>query len=88
MIIYRLCIPSSELNKSGLGGSLIHTSVSSLDITEDGDTETIDYRIYRGLVRKVSEETNAMFGNKPASSVLVVSSSNGSEGLLGEIEYS
>ena len=84
-IIYRICIPSSQLEKAGLGGSLVQHSSTSLDITEDSEGETIDIRIYRGLVRKVSEETNLLFGNK--SLIILADSSTGSEGLLEDVQY-
>ena len=84
-IIYKLCIPSSDFEKDGLGGSLVRTSLSSLDITDDNEAETIDFRIYRGLVRKVSEETNMMFGNKASVSLVNVDSSTNSDGVLQDL---
>ena len=81
-IIYRICIPSSQLEKAGLEGSPVQHSSTSLDTSEDSEGETIDIRIYRGLVCKVSEETNLLFGRK--SMIIPADLQIGCEGLLEE----
>ena len=66
-------MPTSKLNNSVLVGSVIKSSISSLDTsTNDTEVETIDYRIYRGLIKKVSDETNVLFGNKYSNEMNLV----------------